>query len=130
MGFDFDDPKNWSALILGLVIASLGAIPLLNSFGVIEFSLPAFLSGIISSIGLWIIAGAGFYLMITSFLEDDTMRVVSIIVALAVLAIGIIPLLNSFGIIGFTIPFLSVNVYNIIFVIEGLFLIFAAFAML
>lgn len=130
MGFDFDDPKNWGALLVGLIITALGAIPLLNGWGVIGFSLPGFIETVVSAIGLWVIAAVAFYLMINSFMEDDTMRVVSIIVALVLLAVGIIPLLHTFGVIGFTIPFLSVTVYNVIFVLEGLFLIFAAFAMM
>ncbi len=128
--FDFDDPKNWVAVIIGLLLLALGLIPLLNNFGVIGFGLPGFLNGIVSKIGLWIVAAGGLFLLIDSFLEDHSMRMISIVVALLILAVGIIPLLNSFGIIGFTIPFLSVNVYNIIFVIEGLFLLIAAFAMM
>lgn len=127
--FDFDDPKNWSALLIGIILMALGLIPLLNKWGVIGFNLPGFLLGIFSNIALYILAAGGLYLLIDSFMEDDTTRVISIGVALAIIAIGLIPLLNSFGVIGFTIPFLSPTLYQILFVLEGLFLFIAAFAM-
>lgn len=121
--FDFDDPKNWSALLIGILLMALGLIPLLNGWGIIGFTLPAFLTTIVPKIALYLIAGAGVYLLIDSFMEDDTTRIISILVALAVVAIGIL------GILGFKIPFLGETLYNILFVIEGLFLFIAAFAM-
>jgi len=57
------------------------------------------------------------------------MRLISIIVAAVVLVLGLIPLLFNLGIIGFGLGFITVNWYYILFVIEGLFLVIAAFAM-
>jgi len=124
-----DEPKGWIALFVGLVVAALGVIPLLNQFGVIAFNLPEFILNIIPAIAIWLIAGVAFFLFIDSFMEDDAMRVISIIVALALLAVGVIQILFKFGVIGWGIPFLTDTVYLILFVVEGLFLIIAAFAM-
>ncbi len=126
--FNWDDPKTVANLIVGFLILALGIIPLLNGWGVIGFTLPGFLSGIVMKIVHYIIAALGLWLLIDAFMEDSHMRMITLLVALAVLAVGIIPLLNTFGVIGFTIPFLTVALYNIIFVIEGIFLIIAAFA--
>ncbi|MBR9690486.1 hypothetical protein GOV08_02265 [Candidatus Woesearchaeota archaeon] len=130
--FDFDDPKNWSVLIIGILLMALGLIPLLHGWGVIGFGLPKFLANIISSIGLYLIAAGGIYLLIDSFMEDSTMRIVSIIVAVTVTAFGIFALLFQFGVLPWNVSFLASTVpmiYNIVFVIEGLFLFIAAFAM-
>ena len=127
--FDFDDPKNWSALIVGLLLMALGIIPLLNGWGVISFGLPSFLSNMIPMIATYILALGGILLLIDSFMEDDTLRIISIVISLVIIAAGIIPILNNFGVIGFTIPFLNALVFNILFVLEGLFLTIAAFAM-
>jgi hypothetical protein len=125
--FDFDDPKNWSALLIGLLMMALGIIPLLNSFDVIGFG--GFLSGILPKIATYLLAAGGIYLLIDSFMEDDHWRVISIIVALSIIAIGIIQILASFNIIGFSIPFITDTVYYVLFVIEGFFLVMASFVM-
>ena len=119
MPFD-NEPKNWAALLIGLAVLALGLIPLLNQWGVIGFNLPGFLTSLIGTIGLWIIAGIGLYLLITSFLEDDMMRIVSIIVAGIVLLLGLIPLLHQFNVIGFGLGFITVTWYYILFAIEGI----------
>ncbi|MBW2999135.1 hypothetical protein KY339_00555 [Candidatus Woesearchaeota archaeon] len=126
----WETARSLPSLIIGLILLALGLIPLLNNWGVIAFVLPAFLSNVIAAIALWIIAGGGLYLVIDTFLEwGNPMAWLSFIVGIVVLAVGLIPLLNSFGVIGFNIPFLSVTVYNIIFVIEGFALFLASFFM-
>ena len=125
--FDFDDPKNWSALLIGLLMMALGIIPLLNHFKVITFG--AFLLGIVPKIATYLLAAGGVFLLIDSFMEDDTMRIVSIIVALSIITIGIIQILFAFKIIGFGIPFINDTIYYVLFVVEGLFLFLAAFFM-
>ena len=125
--FDFDDPKNWSALIVGLLLMALGIIPLLNKLKVIGFG--SFLNSLVPTIATFILAAGGIYLLIDSFMEDDHMRMMSIIVAIVIIAVGIIQMLHGFNIIGFEIPFVNDVVYYILFVIEGLFLFLAAFFM-
>jgi uncharacterized membrane protein len=125
-----DEPKGWMSLILGVVLLALGIIPLLNQFGVIQFGLPGILTTLIPSILAYIFAIAGLVLAVDAFMEDDTLRIVSLIVGVLILAAGVISILNAFQVIGFTVPLLdNPVVYNIIFVVEGIFLIIAAFAM-
>lgn len=124
-----DEPKGWISIVVGFILVTLGVIPILNMFNIISFTLPGFLQTIIAVIALYVIAGAGLYIIIDAFMEDDHARLISIIVGLIFLAIGIINVLGGFGIIPFTIPFLTLIVYQIIFVIEGIFLILAAFWM-
>ncbi len=119
------------SFVLGLILIAVGLIPILNQFGVIPFGLPAFLSGLVSSIIIWLIAGSGLYLIIESFMEglDEPSAKWLLIVGLVVLALGLIPLLNSLGVIQFTVPLLSMMLFRIIFVIEGILMIIGAFNM-
>ena len=127
--FDFDDPKNWSALLIGFLLMALGILPMLQNFKIITWA------GFLTT-GKWyltmapyLLAAGGIYLLIDSFMEDDTMRIVSIIVSLVIISVGIINVLSAFKIIAFSIPFVGPMLYYTLFIIEGLFLVIAAFAM-
>jgi hypothetical protein len=126
-----DEPKGWLSMIVGLVLLVIGLIPLLNGWSVIPFGLPSFLTGLISSIIVYLIAIGALYLIIEAFIEDigDPIGKITLIVGILIFALGIITLLNSFGVIGFSIPFLNEMIYNILFMIEGIFLVIAAFVM-
>ncbi|MFH1649882.1 MAG: hypothetical protein ABIA93_05000 [Candidatus Woesearchaeota archaeon] len=126
-----DEGKGWAALIVGILTLALGAIPFLHRFNVISWDLPTFLQNAIGAFGIYIIAAIGFYLLIDAFMEftHSTDKHITIAVALIVIAAGIISALHQFGVIGFAVPFLSYIVYNILFVIEGILLFIAAFAM-
>lgn len=125
-----DQPKGWISLILGLILMGIGILPLLEKFKLIGANPIAPVTNILTvSILQYVVAIAGLVLIIDAFMEMDTIRVVSLIIGIIVLASGIIPVLNSFHVIGFTIPYLTVTVYHVVFIIEGIFLIIAAFAM-
>lgn len=122
--------RSWSSLLIGFVLMVLGIIPLLNSWGVISFALPGFLTSFIAVAALYIISAGGFYLLIDGFLEwGNPMAWLTFVVALIVLVLGIIPLLNQFSLVTFTIPYLNLTLYYIIFTIEGFFLFIGAFLM-
>lgn len=126
--FDFDDPKNWSALIIGFLLMALGILPILQNFKIINWA--GFLTGSwFMTIAPYLLAVGGIYLLIDSFMEDDNMRIISIIVSILIIAVGVINALSAFKIIGFSIPFIGPMIYYSLFIIEGLFLIIAAFAM-
>ncbi len=127
---DLSDPRGWISLIIGILVLVLGALPILNQFKILPFGLPGFLVSAIGMISIYLLAAIGIYLLIVGFMEDDTIRVITILIAFIVIAIGIIQILAMFKIIGFSIPFLTPLMYNILFVIEGIFLIIAAFAMI
>lgn len=124
-----DEPKGYLSAIAGLLLIALGLIPLLSTFGVIGWNLPTFMLGIIGKIVFYIAAGAGLWLIVTGFMEDDTLRLITIVLGVIILVAALIPLLNSFGVIGFSLGFLNLTVFQVIFVLEGILLIIAAFAM-
>ena len=114
--------KDWISGLVGLVILSLGLLPLLNSLGIgpawFNFSLPVKLAS-------WIVAIGGFYLIIDSFIEITNSNVIgwiSFLVAAVITVLGILQVLGR-------IHWISGIVFNIIFIILGLFLMIATFAM-
>ena len=118
--------RDWISGLFGLIIFLLGLMPILGKFTFLN-ELPAVLL-------TWIVAGAGFYLMVNSLIEITNSNIVgwwSFIVAIVVLIIGLLPLLHSFhiGPSWFEFAWLSRTVYNIIFIVEGFFLMIATFAM-
>ncbi len=118
--------RDWISGIVGAVIFLLGLMPMLGKF--------EFLNNLPVSLLTWIVAGAGFYLAINSIVEITNSNIVgwwSFGVAIAVLIIGLFPLLHGFGIgpSWFEFNWLKGAAYNIIFIIEGVFLMIATFAM-
>src|SRR3989338_3686511 len=118
--------RDWVSGAIGAVIFLLGLLPLLGKF--------EFLNSLPVSLLTWIVAGAGLYLAMNSVIEITNSNIVgwwSFGVAIAVLVIGIFPLLHTFGIgpAWFQFNWLNRTAYNIIFVIECVFLMIATFAM-
>ena len=118
--------RDWISGLIGAVIFLLGLLPLLGKF--------EFLNNLPVSLLTWIVAGAGLYLAMNSIIEITNSNIVgwwSFIVAIVVLVIGLFPLLHSFGIgpSWFEFNWLNRAAYNIIFIIEGVFLMIATFAM-
>ena len=126
------DVMSWISLPVGIILLVMGIIPLLQSLGVIGFGLPGFLAGAVGTFIPFIIAAAALFLIIDSFLEDISSGIglTTAIVGLIILVLGVIVALNSLGVIGFSIPFLSMLIYNIIFIILGILAILAAFVMI
>lgn len=116
----------WS-MTVGVILFLLGGIPLLNQWGVLPFGLPAFLSGVIVSAAAYILAGGGLFLLIDAWGEwGEHIGQVSLILGLLVIALGLIQILGSFGVIPALIS-LPLIAYNIIFVVEGVLLMIGAF---
>ena len=118
--------RDWISGLVGAVIFLLGLLPLLGKF--------EFLNNLPVSLLTWIVAGAGLYLAVNSIIEITNSNIVgwwSFIVAIVVLVIGLFPLLHSFhiGPSWFEFNWLNKSAYNIIFIIEGVFLMIATFAM-
>jgi len=122
---------SWISLPAGIILIALGLIPLLNSLGILAFGLPGLLTTLLGSFVPFIISAIAIFLIIEAFLEDfpHPLSVTTAIVGLLVLVIGVLVILSTFGVIGFTIPFLTMTVYNVIFIILGIFATIAAFAM-
>ena len=126
------DVLSWISLPLGFILLALGVIPLLEGWGFIGFGLPGFLTTIVGSFVPFIIAAVALFLIIEAFLEDISsgMGMITAIVGVIVLVLGVIVALNSLGIIGFGIPFLTMTIYNIIFIILAILAIIGAFVMM
>ena len=118
--------RDWISGAVGLVVFLLGLLPIIGKF--------EFLNSLPASLVTWIVAGAGLYLAVNSIVEITNSNIVgwwSFGVAVTVLVIGLFPLLNTFG-VGpewFAFKWLGRTIYNIIFIIEGFFLMIATFAM-
>ena len=118
--------RDWISGLIGAVIFLLGLMPIIGRF--------EFLNNLPVSLLTWIVAGAGLYLAMNSIIEITNSNIVgwwSFGIAIAVLVIGLFPLLHTFGIgpSWFEFNWLNRTAYNIIFVIEGVFLMIATFAM-
>ena len=118
--------RDWISGLLGAIIFLLGLLPLIGKF--------TFLNDLSATLVIWIVAIAGLYLAVNSVIEITNSNIVgwwSFGIAVAALIIGLFPLLHSFGIGAswFEFRWLSRTFYNIIFVIEGIFLMIATFAM-
>ncbi|MBN1275459.1 hypothetical protein JXA12_04175 [Candidatus Woesearchaeota archaeon] len=126
----FDEPKGKISIIVGLIVLALAAIPLLNGWGVIGFNLPDFIVSLIPAVAIWALPALALFLFIDAVDEDDAIKTLTIILGIVFLIAGVIQILNSFGVLGFGIPFLGRPVVaEILLGIEGLFLIIATFAM-
>ena len=118
--------RDWISGAVGAVIFLLGLMPMLGYL--------TFLNDLPATLMIWIVAGAGLYLAVDSIIEITNSNIVgwwSFGVAIAVLVIGLFPLLHSFGIgpAWFAFNWLNRTAYNVIFIIEGVFLMIATFAM-
>ena len=114
--------KDWMSGLAGLLILALGLLPLLNGRGVgpswFALSLPVKLLSYVVVVG-------GFYLIINSFIEITNSNVIgwlSFFVAAVITILGVLQVLGK-------ISWISGMVFNIVFIIMGLFLIIATFAM-
>jgi hypothetical protein len=130
------EAKDIISFIVGILLFALGLLPLLAGFGIgpAWFDLFKFLPVTVFS---WIIAVGALYLVIDSVIEitnSSAIGFVSIIIAFICLLIGVLPILAGFGIgpAFFSLDFLGVvgkYLYNIIFILEGVFLMIAMVAM-
>jgi hypothetical protein len=128
----FMSARDWISFFAGLILLVVGVLPLLKYFKVISFGLPGFLGGLMASIFFWIIAVAGLYIIIDGLIEPagHALHIALMVLGVVFVIVGLIPILYSFKVIGFTIPFLSnLVVYNIIITVEGIMLMSAGFTM-
>lgn len=127
--------RDWISMFVGIVIFALGFIPFGEGFGWFNFGLSAFLAqSWFIALMPWIAAVAGFYLIINSFIEitnSNAVGWVSVIIAVLITALGVLNVLGGMGKVnGFlAMAWLSSVVFQVIFIVVGLFLMIAAFAM-
>jgi len=128
------EAKDWISGLVGLLVLLVGLIPILESFKVINLGFSNIMgtSAFLTALP-FILAILGFYLAIESLIEltnSNHIGWLSFFIGAIIMVVGILPALQSFGIgpglFGFQPPIL---IYNIIFIVEGIFLIIAMFAM-
>ena len=127
------ETKDFASGFVGFLLAALGAMPLLSKMGVGPGWF-AFKDLPIVNIASYIIAIAGFYLMVNSVIEITNSNSVgwfSFMVAVGVMAAGILQVLFKFhiGPSWFELDVIKDTFYYVIFLVEGIFLMIAMFAM-
>ena len=126
-GMMMGGPRKPISLILGLVFLVFGGLPLLKNFGVVDFTI----SGI-PQVVLHILAVIGAVILLWDAISENMAmmgfaqmaRMATFVVALVLLAIGLIPLLYSMGTIGFTLPALAAVIVNVLYVVTGALLLY------
>ncbi len=127
---DWEGGKSFFTLLIGLIMGAFGIIPLLKNLNVIAFDLPFTLTGIVLSILLTI---GGIWLFISGCMEiagtsTEAIGYISLIIALLVIFVGAVPLLNTLGLISFTMPSILLAMpSNILLTLAGIFLILDSF---
>ncbi len=127
-GMMMGGPRKPISLILGLVFLAFGGLPLLHNFGVVGFTIsgiPQVVLHILAVIGavilLWDAIGEG---MSMGMGISQMLRPATFVMALVLLAVGLIPLLNGMGVIGFSLPALAAVVVNVLYVVTGALLLY------
>ena len=128
--------KDWISFFVGLVVLALGFLPLAEELGWFSIGVGSlFKANWFLAIVPYLVAIFGFYLAINSIREitnSNQLGWMSFGIAAVVFTIGILPVLKLFftGLPDFfKLEFLSPIVYQIIFIVEGIFLMIATFAM-
>jgi hypothetical protein len=123
--------RDWLSMFVGLILTAFGALPLLAM--VIPSMAPyGKFTASASGIFVYVIAIMGFYLMVNSIIEITNSNSVggfSFLLALVFFAVGVLQVLQSYKVISFFKVTINPIVYYIAFVVEGIFLMIAAFAM-
>jgi hypothetical protein len=128
------EAKDWMSGIIGAAIFALGLIPILESFKVLNlgFSKVFEVNWFTAAIP-FVLAIFGFYLAmesITELMNSNHIGWLSFFIGAAIMVVGLLPALQKFGIgpglFGLEIPAM---IYQIIFIVEGFFLMIAMFAM-
>ena len=120
-------PRKPISLLLGLGFIVLGLLPILKSFGILGFTI-----GPLPSIVIWaLLVVGGVFLAFDGIAENmsfmglsQMLRNMTFLFALLALALGLIPLLNSLGVVGFTLPGILSTVNDYLFTIVGFLLIY------
>lgn len=124
-GIVFTRPRDTISFFVGLFITAFGILPLLIKFGILDWSLPAFLTGLPFTVAVWVIAVAGLYVVIDGFIEPPAHNLhwFLILAGIVLFVIGLLPILHSFAVIGLSFGFLdNLILYHSIITVEGLLL--------
>ena len=113
--------KDWISFLIGAIILALGLLPMIYSNSAEKSFLS--LSFIPETFFPWILAIGGLYLIINAFIEitnSNIMGWISLLVGALILGFGLLPFLKGL---------LNSTMTHILLIIDGFFLMIAAFAM-
>ena len=117
--------RSWLSLIFGLLLLAVSGIPVLNDFELIDFTLPALPDFLLRIVVLV----AGVLLLWDAKYEVFTGRAwmwLSIVFGIPVFILGLMPVLNSYAVLDFTLDFIPALVYNVLTALGGILLFFDA----
>jgi hypothetical protein len=124
-GIVFTRPRDTISFFVGLFLFVFGVLPLLIRFGILKWSLPSFLIALPFAIAVWVIACAGLYIVMDGFIEPPahSLHWFLIVAGVVLFAVGLLPILHTFNVIGFGMGFLdNLLIYQSIITVEGLLL--------
>ncbi|MCK4670369.1 MAG: hypothetical protein KAT43_04130 [Nanoarchaeota archaeon] len=110
--------RSWASMLLGAALVAIGLIPLLFSLGSIGFTIP----GIPAFIFRIILIVAGILLLWDAtheIYQQSAWMWLSIAAGVPILILGLIPILNMYGIIGFNIEFVGGIILHILTIFAG-----------
>ncbi|HLC47343.1 MAG TPA: hypothetical protein VJI75_06480 [Candidatus Nanoarchaeia archaeon] len=124
--------KDGVSFFIGFFLTVMGLLPLLSKLGIGPswFAIPS--AGL--SIFAYVVAAAGMYLLVNSIIEITNSNAIgwfSFFAAAIFFLIGLMQVLFKFGVgySWFGLSWISPAVYFVIFIIEGVLLMIACFAM-
>ncbi len=131
-GVVFTRPRDTLSFFIGLFVTAVGLIPLLNSWGLIGFNIPL-ISNLSAKVLIWAVAIFGAYVLIDGLIEPPmhSLHWILIIAGGVMMITGLLPILNSMGVISFSLSFLEGNtmIYRILLSIEGISLVIGGLTM-
>ena len=121
-------PRKPISLVLGLAFLAIGGIPLLKQIHAISFTippLPAIILQILGIIGAVILLWDAMAEGMTAMMGFPQMvRMTTFVVAVAIGALGLIPVLHSMGAIGFQLPDVAETILNVLYILTGFLLLY------
>jgi hypothetical protein len=120
--------RHWVSFLVGAIIFVLGLFPLIGH----DEWLGPLTTTVLGAVAMYLVAFGGLYVIIDSFFEytfHSGIFITSFVIGLLVFGFGLTTILKSMGAITFGLSGLSLVVYEIVFMLEGLFLMFACFVM-
>lgn len=120
--------RHWISFFVGLLIFLLGLFPLIGKSNWIPLHDTIF--GVVAA---YIVAFAGLYIIVDSFFEftfHSGIGITTLLIGLVVCALGVIVVLDNMGVVAWGVSgWLSPIIYQVLFILEGLFLMIACFIM-
>lgn len=120
--------RHWISFFVGVLIFIFGLFPLIGKDAWL-LNVTTTIPGIVFA---YVVALGGIYVIFDSFFEytfHSSIFIASFLVGLVVFGVGLTTVLKSMGVIAFGFDNIPLIIYQILFMIEGLFLMLGCFVM-